>query len=89
MKRRESRQLALELIFEGSFHAFESPELIYDTAKDVREFEDDEYVRKLFFGVCEKLNAIDELISGSSKVSRRRSFCPCIRTALFSIFVSS
>ncbi len=67
MKRRESRQLALELIFEGSFHAFESPELIYDTAKDVREFEDDEYVRKLFFGVCEKLNAIDELISGSSK----------------------
>ena len=67
MKRRESRQLALELIFEGSFHNFEEPELIYDTARDIRGFEDDEYVRKLFFGVCENLEAIDASVASSSK----------------------
>lgn len=67
MKRRESRQLALELIFEGSFHNFEDPNLIYDTAREIREFEDDEYVRKLFFGVCKNLEAIDASVSSSSK----------------------
>lgn len=67
MKRKESRQIALELIFEGSFHSFEDPALIYDTARQIREFEDDEYVRKLFFGVCENLESLDSSISVSSK----------------------
>ncbi|MBQ8696293.1 MAG: transcription antitermination factor NusB [Clostridia bacterium] len=67
MKRRESRQLALELIFEGSFHDFSDPALIYDTAREIRCFEDDEYVRKLFFGVCDNRESIDAAISDNSK----------------------
>ena len=67
MKRRECRECALELIFEGSFHAFENPELIYSTAKEVRNFQDNEYVKKLFYGVCEKREELDRLINENSK----------------------
>lgn len=67
MKRRECRELALELIFEGSFHDFADPALIYDTAREIRGFEDDEYVRKLFFGVAEKRSELDVSISDNAK----------------------
>lgn len=67
MKRRECRELALELIFEGSFHDFADPQLIYDTAREIRGFEDDEYVRTLFFGVAENRAQIDGVIAEHSK----------------------
>ena len=67
MKRRECRELALELIFEGSFHGFSDPKLIYDTALEARGFEEDDYVKVLFFGVCNYLDDIDALISSCSK----------------------
>ena len=67
MKRRESRQLALELIFEGDFHGFAQPETIYQTAREIRGFEDDTYVRTLFFGVAEKYEELDQRIAENAK----------------------
>lgn len=67
MNRRETRERAVELIFEASFHNFDNPQNIYDTAKEVREFQDNDYVRTLFFGVAEKHEMIDEKIGGCAK----------------------
>ena len=71
MKRRECRERALELIFEGDYCAFEEPENIYARALEVRGFEDDEYVKKLFFGVAEKHVELDEIISDNLKGWKR------------------
>ncbi|MCI8590609.1 MAG: transcription antitermination factor NusB [Clostridiales bacterium] len=67
MKRRESRQYALELIFEGSFHNFENPAVLYENAVSCREFADNEYSKTLFFGVCDKQSEIDALIEETAK----------------------
>ena len=67
MKRRESRQYALELIFEGSFHHFENPAVLYDNAVALRDFEDNEYSQTLFFGVCDKQSEIDALIEETAQ----------------------
>ena len=67
MKRRDSRKYALELVFEGSFFDFENPVEIYKNAVSVRGFEDDAYIRTLFFGVCEKRGQIDALIMDHAK----------------------
>ena len=67
MNRRETRERAVELIFEASFHNFENPQLIYDTAKTVREFEDNDYVRTLVFGISENYSLIDEKIGECAK----------------------
>ncbi|MCI8331204.1 MAG: transcription antitermination factor NusB [Clostridiales bacterium] len=67
MKRRESRQYALELIFEGSFHNFENPAVLYENAVSVRNFKDNEYIKTLFFGVCDKRSEIDVLIEETAQ----------------------
>lgn len=67
MNRHEAREAALGLVFEGAFQPDENIARLYDTAKDERELEEDEYVRRVTSGVFENLDAIDELIKGAAK----------------------
>lgn len=62
MIRKEARETAMCLLFEQEFRAGETPEEIYEISLDNREIEDDEYLRRVFFGTNENLSQIDEMI---------------------------
>lgn len=62
-ERREARRRALELLFEQEFRKDEDPSDIYRTAEDVRDFGTDKLTEKLYFGVIDNLDEIDDLIS--------------------------
>ena len=63
MERRRARELALELIFEYEFHTGDDSGAIYENALECREFEDDGFIRELFYGVTDHKTEIDEKIA--------------------------
>ena len=67
MTRSEARRNALELLFEREFRCDESNEEIFATSVENREIETDPYIKSVFFGVCENVDAIDEVINKNSK----------------------
>ncbi len=73
MSRHEARILAFSLIFEREFDDTKALDEIYETAKEVRDFEDDEYVKDVFYGTQEheaELLTLIEKYSQGWKVSR-------------------
>ena len=67
MSRHDARILAFSLIFEREFDNSKSLDEIYETAKEVREFEDDEYVKNVFFGTQEHETEILSLVEKYSQ----------------------
>ena len=67
MTRSEARKNALELLFEREFRRDESDEEIFATSVESRAIESDPYIKAVFFGVCENLEAIDGEINKNSK----------------------
>lgn len=66
MNRKTARENAFILIFERCFRD-DSVEAIIEDAIEAREFEYDDYVEKVFKGVCERNVEIDEAISANLK----------------------
>jgi N utilization substance protein B len=75
MKRREAREIVFALIFEVGFGHGDpvtaetdkrSYDEIYALAAACREFEDDKYVRDVFYGIKDKLPEIDMKIAAYS-----------------------
>ena len=62
LNRREARCAVFELLFETEFKLDEAREAIFELSTDNREVEEDEYVRTTYFGVCEHVQELDELI---------------------------
>ena len=62
ISRREARELLIGLLFETEFKLEEAREAIFELSTDNREVEEDEYVRTTYFGVCEHVAELDELI---------------------------
>lgn len=62
MTRKQAREETFILIFEKEFND-DSLQDILSLAEEVRDIEADEYVKKVFFGVYENLEKIDEIIS--------------------------
>ena len=67
MNRYDAREAAFTLLFETEFKQDEPREAIYELALSQRELEDDPYVRAAYFGVCEHIDEIDDLITRHSK----------------------
>ena len=67
MNRHEAREAALGLVFERSFKPDEDSAKLYELAKEERELEEDDYVRRVTAGVFENLEKIDALIEGAAK----------------------
>lgn len=67
MNRHDAREAALGLVFEKSFQFDEDPGKLYDTAIAERELEEDEYVRRVLYGVYDNLEKIDALIEDAAK----------------------
>lgn len=67
MTRTEARKAALELLFEREFRLDEQNEEIFALSCEARELENDAYIKQVYFGVCENLEAIDEVITKNAK----------------------
>ena len=67
MTRKEARETAMCLLFEQDFRTEETASEIFEISVENREIEDDEYLRRVFFGVNDNLCAIDEVIGKHSK----------------------
>lgn len=67
LSRREAREILIGLLFETEFHADEDVNAIYSLAMEDRELPDDSFVREGYFGICDKLDSIDEMIGSHSK----------------------
>ncbi len=65
MTRRDARETAFILIFEKEFND-STPQEIAELAKEVRDIKINAYVEEVFFGVFEKLEEIDKLISDNA-----------------------
>lgn len=66
LSRKQARENTFILIFEKSFNDLSIDELL-QTAKEVRDFETDEYLEKVLNGVYNNIEDIDKLISDNAK----------------------
>jgi len=82
MTRREAREIALELLFEMGFHAEDAPEVVIDRAVAMREIQVNDYVKRVFFGVAEKLEFVDALLEKHSHGWKKTRISPVARAAL-------
>ena len=67
MTRTEARKAALDLLFEREFRLDEQNEEIFALSCENREIENDSYIKQVYFGVCENLETIDEIINRNAK----------------------
>jgi N utilization substance protein B len=82
MTRREAREITLELLFEMGFHAEETPEIIFERAVAMREIQVNEYVKRVFFGVNEKLEFIDSMLDKHSHGWKKTRISPVSKAAI-------
>ncbi len=66
ISRREAREYILGLIYETEFRPDEDKNTVYEAALESREIPEDAFIKEMYFGVCDKLGEIDELISKHS-----------------------
>ena len=65
MNRKTARENAFILLFEGACKNDETAEEIFAKAVEYREFEYDDYVKRVFFGAYENAQIIDETVEAS------------------------
>jgi N utilization substance protein B len=82
MTRREAREITLELLFEMGFHTEETPEGIIERAVQMREIQVNEYVKRVFLGVNEKIEFIDSLLDKHSHGWKKSRISPVARAAI-------
>lgn len=88
MTRKMAREEAFILIFEKAFNDSELDEIL-SVACEVRDLEPDEYIKKVFYGVFENVEAIDSVISENAvgwKIGRiSKTALSVLRLAIFEI----
>lgn len=82
MKRRDAREEVFRLLFETEFHGEMSPEEIYSLAMEDRDFANDGYIRKTYYGVRENLEEIDSMIARHANGWRTDRIAPVSRNIL-------
>ena len=82
MTRKEAREEAFRLLFEKEFHPTDSPSAVYVLAAEDRELPENDYIKTVYFGVCEHQAEIDELIARYSKGWKTGRITPVSRSAI-------
>ena len=88
MTRREAREEVFYLLFESEFQKDKTPDEIYELAEQARDLTERasakqaEYIRRAYFGVCEKKDSLDETISKHSNGWRPDRIAPVSRNIL-------
>ena len=67
MNRREAREAVFSLLFETEFKSDEAREEIFALSCENREIEESDYIRGAYFGVCEHIDELDEIINRHAK----------------------
>lgn len=65
MNRKTARENTFILLFEGACKSDETAEEIFAKAVEYREFEYDDFVKKVFFGAYENAQIIEETVEAS------------------------
>lgn len=81
MTRKEAREEAFRLLFETEFRN-EEPTEIFSLSEENREVAENAYIRKVYFGVREHLEEIDEMIVRHSNGWKPSRISPVSRSAL-------
>lgn len=88
MTRKQAREEAFILIFEKQFNSDTLDELL-QLAEEVRDIEPDDYIKTVFFGVYENIDALDAVISENAvgwSISRiSKTALAVMRLAIFEI----
>lgn len=88
MTRKQAREEAFILIFEKAFNDASAEEIL-EIAAEVRDLEPDDYINSVFYGVYEKLEEIDALISENAigwKIGRiSKTALSILRLSIFEI----
>ncbi len=82
MSRREAREEVFRLLFETEFQKELTPEEIYGLAREDRDFDDVPYIQSTYFGVLEKKEELDELITRHASGWRVDRIAPVSRSLL-------
>ena len=82
MNRSQARENAFILLFEAECRDDETAFEIFENAKEFDNFEMDEYVRNVFFGVFERRKEINELIEASLVGWKKNRISPVSRALL-------
>lgn len=82
MNRTVARENTFILLFEAECREDETALEIYEYAEQFRDFETDEYVKKVFFGVFERRKEIDELVEASLVGWNKKRISPVSRALL-------
>ena len=67
MDRRGYREAAFIMLFEADFKKDENYDEFYAAALEIGGYEDDEYLKKVFFGVLSDREKLDEQIGATAK----------------------
>jgi N utilization substance protein B len=81
MNRREAREEAFYLLFEREFQQDKNPDEIYALSCENREIEEDAFVKSLYYGVCEHMDELDELLMNHSNGWKPSRMTPVSRCA--------
>ena len=82
LTRKEAREEAFRLLFETEFQKDVSPEEVYALAKEDREFGENTYITTVYFGVCEHLEEIDEILMRHSNGWKTGRITPVSRSVI-------
>ncbi len=66
MNRREARETVFSLLYERNFQEGETPELQYHQALELRDLQDDSYMKGVYLGVIDNMDSLDEKIVENS-----------------------
>ena len=80
--RKEARAEVFHLLFETEFRSETSPEEIYALSQQDREFVEDAYIRRAYFGVCEHMEELDEIMSRHSNGWKPSRITPVSRSVI-------
>lgn len=76
MNRYIARENVFTLLYEAAFHPDRDTAEIYETAKDDREWDDNPYLRKTFFGAMEHKAELDDRIESYSHGWKKERISP-------------
>lgn len=82
MNRSLARENAFILLFESECRSDETALEIFEYAENFREFEIDEYVKKVFFGVQERKKEINELVEPALVGWNKKRISPVSRAII-------
>lgn len=82
MNRSQARENAFIMLFEAECRDDETALEIFEYAEELKEFEINDYVKKVFFGVFERRKEIDELIDANSVGWNKKRISPVSRAIL-------